>query len=888
MRIFRGRSVGQTIDPDQTPDLSDEPTAGQHPLARALHLQGAHRNLYVSTDGTWANYLCDDIDIVFKTLSHRTRLMGAQRARYAQLLGSTMRIRGTSSPFNHRQWAQRLDEDHPVRGAETSRRALSRRLPDSLEGRSYAETLAAGQEWFIRNGIRKSSTIISVRITTDKVDIEDLPLLLGRDTILGKKSSLEQHRRRLREITTAMAGEGFGAFPMNRPAHFGWLVHSSLGMGAPVPPMLTAGDRDSVMPEEVPGFTNPVFSTHAPRAATTTVRTRRLGVDYVSHVAVLHAERFERRDLKDPTRMPFLAWLQTLPYPVEYVMEIDLLAGKDVKEQAEYDKRLALNLESHFRDHDEEPSAELGRGIQRAREVIDEVTTGDPATAGRARGVLLVAVTGDTEDDALDRVRTLVSDASEKQGILFAHDYGQWESYRSFTPGEPIARTGYVTQMPLSFLCSALPNASAAAGDTTGWIAGLIRGGHDAMLLDSHGGSRRGGSNLMAIGGDQGAGKSTLAGALLHWNAIHGVRCVGLDPAKMWRHLGDVNALKDDFRHLDVTSMRPGAMSPTLEPEPLRELFSTEEEYKGAVTAAKQQRMNLLIDAFTQMLPYAMVSTDTTGAVARTIQLAVTRVGGEYGTSPWEYVDMMPRVGGEVGGMIAEALTSRSTMRDGSLVFPINRTKDLDPEYGQALMEQATLTILSLGGIALPPKGNNNRATWRQDQQEALPILNLAARFAARTMYADRNPAVVALDEIGPLIEPGSSFSAFLTQASVETRRLNTLMMLLFQNPSMLFRIDDEISNLVGSAVIGRMEEDAARAALRLLRLKEGHGWEQSIASQGKGEFTIRTWAGHVRQIYNDRSWWDPELLTALDTNPEGEGTYDVRTRADDMLGVLA
>ena len=105
--------------------------------------------------------------------------------------------------------------------------------------------------------------------------------------------------------------------------------------------------------------------------------------------------------------------------------------------------------------------------------------------------------------------------------------------------------------------------------------------------------------------------------------------------------------------------------------------------------------------------------------------------------------------------------------------------------------------------------------------------------------------------------------------------------MLLGQNPVMMMELNRQIANLIGAAMVGRMEVGAARAALPFLGLAEDSGYEQVIASLQTGEYVIRDWRGRVRKVVIDRAWWDAELRAALDTNPFGEGLVD---EVDDLI----
>lgn len=879
--FHRRRSVAEPEVAVATDDLLARP-AGPHDLA----MQMAHRHLVVSYDGTWAYYVVGEVDWQFRTPDDRARILSAQTSRLADLIGRRIILRGTSAPFNRRAWVARLDRDFPAPESEVTGRCVSRRLADVDGASTFSDVLTSAQEHMIDLGARSSAVILAVRITPEKLREDELRKLLHPTQLGDKDGTLEDLRRQVRQVTAIVARDGLNAKPI-APNALGWLIHASLGMGCPVPPVLLAGKRDGWLPDEIPGFGAEVVAASGPYAGTTTVRALRDGQQITRHVAVLHAQKFEDRDLDNPGLAPWLAWFQGLEYGVDVVACFDLLRGGDIRGEAERARRLAKNIAEHHEEHNDEPPAAVVRGIIRAREVEDEVTNGDRAVSGRARGVVMVAVTGESEEDAIELANDLASRASEEQGITLVQGHGQYASYRAFVPGEPIAQTGYITQMPLYYLASAVPNASTRGGDGTGWLVGNIGGGHDVMLFDPHGGSMRGKSNLMAVGGDPGAGKSTLGAALLDWEARLGIRSIGYDPAGQWPALCDLPHLRNDARHFDLFSARRGFFAPSLMVvEPDRFDYETDEEWRDACKDAAQERMDLTIDTLRDLLPFAMTNGDQTGRVVGAIESAVEAVGGGYGENPWKVLDRLTKYG-EVGREVAERLTTRAGLKDGALMFP-ERTDELDDEPLRAEMEKATLTILTLKGLALPPKDNPHRATWTRQQQAAIPILNLGSRFATRLMYADKNPKTIQMDEIGISTGgAGGSFGPFLTRASVDSRKWNANVGLYFQNPRMLLDLDPEMANLVGCAWVGRMAEGAAKSALDILRLDRGLGFERLIAGLDQGEFVVRDWVGRVRRVRVDRDWWDPATLEAIDTTPLGEGTYDAAELAD-LFGVRA
>ena len=865
----RGSREARRSRPQREPELT---STGTEPLA-AYANEG---HLLATPDGVWAYYAFAGVDMLGCGADERANVMRAQAHRWAELVGHRVWLRQTTSPFDHFGWAQRLDRTHPAPGSpdaveDRDPAALTDRLTDRDGAPSFDDVVIAGQEYAVSTRRRKPAALIGVRLTERRVKRADLALLLREEPLAHAK--LEESRRARARIDAAVLRQGFGAVPVTSNS-LAWITHASLGMGAPVPPVLVDyPGRESWDSSAVAGFTNPVAATAPPYSLTTTLRTVRDSRLIERHVAVLQADRFADRDTAS---LPFLAWTLSYPRPIEVCGVFDVIDGSTLKRQAEAERRTAREIEAHNLEHDTDPPREVARGIELALDIEDEFAHGDTPTRTRLLGTWMLAVTSPTEQGALDAARALTVSAEEDQGVTLSHDFDQYRLWRSFTPGEPWPNTGgHECRVPARFAGAALvPNVSVEAGDPTGAIIGPVSGGHDLMLWDPFGGSRRNMSGVSLTCANQGGGKSALAGMLVWWTARLGVRTVAVDPPGLWRALCGLPDLRDDAHFLDVASATPGTLVPTVMiPEPRLADFDSETQWRDAVRTASAERVELLVDTFAGLLPWDYRQEER--KVGALLTAVCSSVGGAYGEDPWRYVEEM-RTRGPLGAEVAELLEAKASLRGGALIFPTRGT-EVDPARAERLLNRATLTVIGTHGLALPPRGLSDRALWTPAQQDTVPVLGLVARLATLAMYQDRHtPTNVTIDEIGLIATAGSSFPSFVNRVTVDSRKWLAFVSLLFQSPAMIAALDESIGNLAGSAWVGRLDRGSAQAARVMLRDEDlGSGIEDRIADQRAGEFHVRDWLGRLRQVYVSRDWWPRELFEVLDTTPGGRGQYD-------------
>ena len=826
----------------------------QEPVAQPLSAQGIYHNLLRAPDGLYAWFELGPQHWWFQSTSDRDAITGSGTLRVAGFAGHRIHVIRDSRPFDYGKWARNLDKATPrplhTPGAPT-----------------FKDYYVGAQLRMDELSAREPVAYLGVRITTSQIAYDDLAEVLGDDENLT--GPLVKVRAKLREITDNVAREGFDGAPLTTE-RMGLLMHSMVGLFAPAPDSLVAGCGDGWRKDEMSDFTSQVSAWAEPLSKTTTVNTLRDGKAYQNHVAVLEVGKMGDQDSAKLNHVPWMTLSDSLDFPCVWSMQMDVAHGKDIARLMEFTRIRAEDRLGHELDHDMTPAPSIVRAIDDARRIEDEVKTGDAETSVRLAGPIYVAVPGKNADDAAQKGATLAARQQLKTRLTLHHGYGQYPRYRSFIPGEPHPANGFTRQLPAYYVPTALPNIASKIGDDEGPYIGMA--GHTPVCFDPTYGPRHNDSGLVLVGGGLGSGKTTLVGVIGEGSTRRGHRTRIGDPSgNLWR-LCTLPHLREHSVHVELGGAEPGTLNPYwLVPDPPRAMFETTEKHQKALRAAREERKQLVIDSLIGLLHPDFVSASR-GRITNSITRAVHRYEGRYASNPWLIVRELEHSGDEIEQEIGATLRDVSTAKGASLIFP----EDQDSAYveGDALPD-ATLVVVTMRDLEIPK--SNDKGMWNNAERLAAPALHLFSRYLMLATYADQEPKSVIVDEAAILAGEAGSVRSFLRRASLESRKTNTMLAIVSQNPGPLLRIDPEIGNLIGAAFWGRTTNTAAaQAVLRLLGIPEGHGYEKVLRGlqKGAGDFIHLDWHGHVGRMVVDIGW-RPDLIEVLDSAPHLETRDD-------------
>jgi hypothetical protein len=818
---------------------------GQTP-AVDLQLRHIHSNLTFTASTVTAWYVLPERVWAFRPDRDREAWITSVAGQYAGLAGFRLHLRRTTTPYPTAAWAADL-----YRSASTG------------DPRGLADHLRAAAGHVDAQQPEEGLTLLGV--TFARRSISGLAANLIR-SLLGKTTAAERSRlqAQVAKLNEILTPPGLGAEPASAK-QLSWMVYRSIGLGL-IPPdfrLTTASSADIL-----------ALTEHVDRYRTAYGSTVKL-VDRISqaesYVAVLTVGRMEELEIPQE-HGPWMHLADEAGFPVEISSQVAVLGPAATGGNLTRRLLMIRSQEQDYRNHDLDAPPELQRLAQRALTVGDEIATGRPVDATRIHGWHRLAVSGPTEQVALERAHELRRLYDAEARIALQHPKNQAALAREFIPGEPVADTGYLRRMSAPLFAAAVPQAVASVGDCRGDLIGFCAAaGRRPVMFDPHFPTEvRERSGLAVLVAEPGGGKSTLMGAIGYLAARRGVQVTLLDPSGPLAELANMPALRGRARVVDLVGSKRGTLAPyALIPTPRRGDYPAGDKgtqrYDNDIANARAERRMLIQDIAAMLLPPQVARSES---AAKALRHAAREVPADESSTLDDFARVLTDDGDidfkEIGKLLLDAQE-----------LPLARLLFGRPEPG-VLGTDAQLTVITMGGLRLPDM-NIERDYWSAEEALALPMLHLGHRLAVRRCYGGDMHArkLVGLDE-SHVLEGWRSGRSFLVRLARDSRKWNLAALVASQNPKDILDLD--VQNLVSTVFVGRVAADGSVAseALRLLRLQAGVGYEETLAalSQPTGdgrlgyrEFVMRDVDGRTQKIRVDVSWADG-LLDHLNTTP--------------------
>jgi hypothetical protein len=540
-----------------------------------------------------------------------------------------------------------------------------------------------------------------------------------------------------------------------------------------------------------------------------------------------------------PEGEPWLHFADSLPFPVEASLRMKLIpparASKDVSRRLAH----ARDMDAHIREAGAELPIALAEQIEAARLLEHGITKERlPFVYGWHR----LMVTAPSRELCVRRSEAVVEHYRDA-GIDVVNSTGdQFSLLRESLPGDRVRLNSYLQRQPLYTIAGGMPTATVDLGDRAtsgeGWVGPYIGEtlgrARSVVHFDPLVAAARNRPTAVAITGEPGGGKTTLALLLILQLALRGVTVAVIDPK------GDAESLVALLqargrraRVLPLGNAAPGLLDP----------FSFGDELAERRTMATET-LRLLLPRMSEERESAMVQ--AVGAIASAGQPSLGKV-----------VTHLERSSDPASMNLGAVLRSMSEMRLAKLCF--------SPSGGQGIDAAGWTTVFTLAGLTLPDVGLK-RDDYSYEQRLSVALLYLVSQFARRLLNGmDRRlPKAIFLDEAWAITSTPQG-AKLIPEVSRMGRSRNTALILVSQNAGDL--LNEQVTNCISGVFAFRSSERAEVAnVMSLLGIEQSDEHKAALRGLGNGECIFRDLDGRAGRIGIDLI--SDELRRSLDTNP--------------------
>ncbi|MER5998977.1 ATP-binding protein [Nonomuraea angiospora] len=572
-----------------------------------------------------------------------------------------------------------------------------------------------------------------------------------------------------------------------------------------------------------------------------------------SYVAYLSFARFP--DLMPfPDGEPWMHFADQLAFPVEISSRMRLIppvkASKDVARKLAH----ARDMDHHIREAGAEAPLALAEQIDAARMLEHGITKERlPFVYGWHR----LIVSAPTEDICVQRVEAVVEHYRD-MGIDVVNSTGdQFSLFCETLPGEKVRVNAYAQRQPLRTIAGGMATATVDLGDrlgdgTEGWlgpyIGETVGRARSIVHFDPLLAASRNRPTAIAITGEPGGGKTTLALLMIYQMALRGVTVAVIDPK------GDAESLVRllekrgrKARIIPLGSAAPGLLDP----------FSFGDDIAAKKTMATET-LRLLLPRMSEERESAMIQ-------------AVAAVSNAPDPSLGKVVDFLEQADDPASKNLGAVLRSMSEMHLARLCF--------DPSGGDQIDSEGWTTVFTLGGLTLPDVATT-RDDYSYEQRLSVALLYLVSQFARRLMNGldRRAPKAIFLDEAWAITSTPEG-AKLVPEVSRMGRSRNTALVLVSQNAGDL--LNEQVTNCLSSVFAFRSTERVeVDHVMSLLGVEPSEEHKAVLRSLGNGECVFRDLDGRAGRIGVDLI--SEDLLRWLDTNPthdkpDGSGHDDLQ-----------
>lgn len=786
-----------------------------------LELQATVGNLTVDKTEVYAWFTVTPVSHGFQPVRDIESAITSEAVAYSVLQNRRIKIRSTTRPYSVSEWAKDTYDDAASTGTPAP---------------AFGEYLMRSQEHMQRLNFSEKWVHLGVRLSTFRRYPHD-PV-----------REVAELRKPLREVTDALQGSSLDVEPCSRE-DMEWLLRRSVALGLRVPRIGAVADYTQ---DDVPELSAAATWTGEPLAGHITVTGTPPGEseEETALVSVLTLGRLSEQAIPQEQQTGWMQRADRVGFPVEWCATVDIVPEQQTRSWVRARLDVIADQVTHYRDeHGMDPPVSLLRHKDLATDIQTSLDSDHGGTAIRTVGWYRVAIAAPDESTLKARIKEVRSAYGSRADLVLTPN--QYHCAREFIPGEKLSTGAHVRRMSVVALAAAIPQGTAEVGDRCGVTLGYTAGSAmRAVAWNTHWDmERRDRSGLLVLTGGLGAGKTFALGGIVYQDAMSGTQWHVLDPSdRLGRlcELPEFDALEEGkprrARYVNLMKGRAGELNPyRVVADPVRAHYRTDAEYDLAVSDARGTRGSLMRDVLYSFLsPTAQSNPDMDTVLTRALS-AVNPVPTSSATDVLNAIrdiaagkthkdlEQSQRIKAQDLVLTYERLTETPV---GKLIFPPEGSEPLAAD--EADDEDMLLTVYTLNGMSIPSADVIASKEIPENARLSMSVMTLAAWLVQSKIYlGDRHRRKgLAIDE-GKTITTIDAGKNLITKTATDSRKFNLRAILCSQNVTHFDMNDDSedsLGNLIGAALIGATQDDAAvNAALKALRAPVGQGYEDIL-----------------------------------------------------------
>jgi hypothetical protein len=555
----------------------------------------------------------------------------------------------------------------------------------------------------------------------------------------------------------------------------------------------------------------------------------------------------------------WLYQLNTLPFPVEYAIDIDFIENQKIREQARDKKKEVDDQIDHTSDSVEDIPIALIEARDQGLIIEDELKkTRSPHT--------LVTIDICVASNDLEELKERVKDVRK-----YFDDFGiqtevpvsdQHLLFDGFFPGSMKAVTDYTHKLSPLTLAGCMFTATDIVGDDEGFFIGYTGRLKKPVFINPARAPQVDKTPSISNTGTLGGGKSFVADLIGYLNVLSGGRTLIFDPkndrGKWPEHLKELEG------HIEVVTLSGreedcGKLDPFM-------IYDIKNKTGPEKEEAKREAYSLAVAI---MAYIANVDTDSTKFLAITEACKYARD---------HMVPCMKKVLDFIDGeyMKNEKLSS---MKDefNQLSIQFNNIKDFanasllfgDGE-NRSISVTKPLTILQIQNLSMPKKGKT-RKNMMIEEMLSIALMYPIATFALKFSRTDRSVfKIVEMDESWALKSTAKG-AELIDELVREGRAMNGGTILIGQNAD---DVDDDLKNNIGIKFAFRSSDtNQVIKTLEYFNMEVSDKNIETIKNIPKYHVLMQDLAGRVALVRIDAVY--QHVMEAFNTRPKQESGED-------------